>query len=315
MTPVYICTGLLDSGKTTFIKDTLMEQEWLNPGRTLILLCEEGEFELDAEYKKSRIIETVTVEDPDVFTQEFCKNCVEKYHPGQIIIEFNGMWNLQEFLQKDFPQEWGLAGIYSTVDGSQLELLMNNMRALFMNQLIESDLVVVNRCRRDMNRTTFRKALKLQNPNAQVIFEALDGGIIEFSEEDLPYDINADVIDVEDVDYATWYADAMENPSRYRKKKIRFLAQIMRPVGMPRNMFVPGRQIMACCAADVRFYGIPCKADGNVKAEPKSWKRVTVEFSTDTKKALFGPQQGAQPVLKLIAMEDASAPEQEICTP
>ena len=28
-TPVYICTGFLDSGKTTFIKDTLMKQEWI----------------------------------------------------------------------------------------------------------------------------------------------------------------------------------------------------------------------------------------------------------------------------------------------
>ena len=33
-TPVYICTGFLDSGKTTFIKDTLMKQEWIEEGPT-----------------------------------------------------------------------------------------------------------------------------------------------------------------------------------------------------------------------------------------------------------------------------------------
>ena len=27
-TPMFIVTGFLDSGKTTMIKDTLMEQEW-----------------------------------------------------------------------------------------------------------------------------------------------------------------------------------------------------------------------------------------------------------------------------------------------
>ena len=43
--PVFICTGFLDSGKTTLIKDTLMEQEWIEPGPTLLLLCEEGEEE------------------------------------------------------------------------------------------------------------------------------------------------------------------------------------------------------------------------------------------------------------------------------
>ena len=44
-TPVYICTGFLDSGKTTFIKDTLMKQEWIEEGPTLLLQCEEGEEE------------------------------------------------------------------------------------------------------------------------------------------------------------------------------------------------------------------------------------------------------------------------------
>ena len=43
VTPVFICTGFLDSGKTTLIKDTLMEQEWIEPGLTLLIVCEEGE--------------------------------------------------------------------------------------------------------------------------------------------------------------------------------------------------------------------------------------------------------------------------------
>ena len=34
-TPMFIVTGFLDSGKTTMIKDTLIEQEWIEPGLTL----------------------------------------------------------------------------------------------------------------------------------------------------------------------------------------------------------------------------------------------------------------------------------------
>lgn len=49
-TPVYICTGFLDSGKTLLVKDTLMEQEWIEPGLTLLILCEEGEEEYSKEY-------------------------------------------------------------------------------------------------------------------------------------------------------------------------------------------------------------------------------------------------------------------------
>ena len=52
-TPMFIVTGFLDSGKTTMIKDTLMEQEWIEPGLTLLLLCEEGEEEYPEEYLKA----------------------------------------------------------------------------------------------------------------------------------------------------------------------------------------------------------------------------------------------------------------------
>ena len=53
-TPVYICTGFLDSGKTTFIKDTLMKQEWIEEGPTLLLQCEEGERTVPLQYRRKR---------------------------------------------------------------------------------------------------------------------------------------------------------------------------------------------------------------------------------------------------------------------
>ena len=312
--PVYLVTGLLDSGKTTFFKETLMQQDWLEDGRTLLILCEEGEFELSDEYCRIRKIDRLSVDSPDVFTKEFCEELIRKYNPAQIAVEVNGMWDLQEFLKKDFPKSWGLAGIYSTVDGSTLELYMTNMRNIFMNQLIESDLVVVNRCARTLNRVPFRKALKLQNPGAQTIFEDPEGKLIEFGEEDLPYDINADLIDLEDADYGTWYADAFETPERYKGKKIRFLAQFFRPFGMAKNMFVPGRLVMACCPADVKFYGFPCKTDTPMRFENKSWHRITAEFAMEKRRDPATGQTAQVPVLRYISAENEKAPADEVVT-
>ena len=45
MVPIYLITGFLDSGKTTFLKDTLEESEFLDGEKTLLVLCEEGEEE------------------------------------------------------------------------------------------------------------------------------------------------------------------------------------------------------------------------------------------------------------------------------
>jgi uncharacterized membrane protein YcgQ (UPF0703/DUF1980 family) len=191
---------------------------------------------------------------------------------------------------------------------------MTNMRNIFMNQLIESDLVVVNRCARTLNRVPSRKALKLQNPAAQTIFEDPEGKLIEFGEEDLPYDINAEMIDLDDADYGTWYADAFESPERYKGKKVRFLAQFFRPIGMAKNMFVPGRLVMACCPADVKFYGFPCKTDTPMRFANKSWHRITAEFAMEKRRDPGTGQTASVPVLRFLSAEDEKAPADEVVT-
>ncbi|MBQ6076453.1 MAG: hypothetical protein IJK86_09945 [Lachnospiraceae bacterium] len=314
MIPVYIVSGLLDSGKTSFIKSTLLQQDWLNKGHTLVLLCETGEVEFTEEEKRGHDLIPIEIPEAETLSLSFMEDLSRSSDPAQIIIEFNGMWSLQDFLKKDFPKNWGLAGVYSTVNGEDLELVMTNMRNLFMNQHIESDLIVVNRCRPDMNRATFRKAIKLQNPGAQMIFEAESGEIIEFGEDDLPYDIKAPAFTLDDADYGTWFADASENPERYVHKKITFLAQFFRPFGMARSMFVPGRRVMACCAADIQFYGFPCKSDKPVSFVNKGWYNVTVEFTAEKKKDRRTGNPVLAPVLRYISSEEAEAPEEEVVT-
>ena len=45
--PVYLFTGFLDSGKTTFIQETLEDPNFNGIEKTLVILCEEGEVELE----------------------------------------------------------------------------------------------------------------------------------------------------------------------------------------------------------------------------------------------------------------------------
>ena len=44
--PVFLFTGFLDAGKTTFIQSMLEDPAFNEGQRTLVLLCEEGEEEL-----------------------------------------------------------------------------------------------------------------------------------------------------------------------------------------------------------------------------------------------------------------------------
>ena len=50
--PVYVISGLLESGKTTFIKDTIASDDFFKKGKTLVLSGEEGEVEYDETFLK-----------------------------------------------------------------------------------------------------------------------------------------------------------------------------------------------------------------------------------------------------------------------
>ena len=47
--PVYLFTGFLGAGKTSFIKETLENHEFGDDGRTLLLVCENGEVQYEPE--------------------------------------------------------------------------------------------------------------------------------------------------------------------------------------------------------------------------------------------------------------------------
>jgi len=307
-TPVFICTGFLDSGKTTLVKETLMEQEWIEEGRTLLIQCEEGEEEYTEKFLKEKNMVVVQVEEFEELTPDFFTECMRKYRPVQVVIEYNGMWSLEKLLALRYPRSWELQGVYSTVNGSTLDMYLKNMRNVIMEQLTESELIVVNRCPKDLNRGNFRRAVKVQNPAAEVIFEGVDGKIIPPSEEDLPYDIKQSKIVVDDMDFGIWYVDAYENPDRYINKQIEFKAQAFRPLGMKLDMFVPGREIMTCCADDVRPYGYPCKMREKKALVGKGWYKVRARFAYEP----APPFGRLQPILYLTRIESTEAPEEPV---
>lgn len=307
-TPVFVVTGFLDSGKTTLVKDTLMEQDWIEPGITLLLRCEDGEEEYSEKYLKEKDMVLLEIEDFDQLSDSFFKNCEKNYHPAQVVIEYNGMWSLEDLLDCQYPRNWELQGIYSTVNGETLDMYLLNMRNVMMEQLMESELIIVNRCSPEVDRAGFRRALKVQNPMAQLIFEDLEGNIIQPGKEDLPYDVSGDVIEIPDEDFGVWYVDAYDHPELYLHKDVEFTAQTFRPKGMPENMFVPVRKIMTCCANDIRFYGYPCHLPDKKQISKRQWVKIRARFEFES----IAAQGSKQPVLYLKEMLPAVKPQEEV---
>ena len=80
-------------------------------------------------------------------------------------------------------------------------------------------------------------------------------------EEDLPYDINADVISVGKDDYLIWYIDTLDNMERYLGKTVEYTGVVAKPDYFREGCFVVGNEVMTCCEDDMQFLGFVCKYD------------------------------------------------------
>ncbi|MCI8646926.1 MAG: hypothetical protein HFE76_09090 [Firmicutes bacterium] len=308
--PVYLFTGLLDSGKTTLIQEVAKEEGFLEPGTTLLIQCEEGEEAFSEEFLKEYRILLLPIEEQEELNELFWRRCERDYCPAQIIVEYNGMWEMDALFESGIPEEWFIGGIYSTVDASAAELYISNMRKTFMEPLKDSNLIIFNRCTEDTERLKFRRSLKALNPQVQVAFEKADGTMYENEAEEMPFDYSRDSIEIEDMDYGLWYLDAQDHPERYMGKEIRFTARYCASAKPTQKYFVPGRHIMTCCEDDIQFLGFICYFEGDMPFKHGDWVNVTVGF--DYRDCKMYGEEG--PVLQLAHIEKGKKPQQELVT-
>lgn len=305
--PVYLFTGFMDSGKTTLIKETLVENGFAEQGKSLIICCEDGDVEYDAAELDKIKTKVVMVEKEEDFTAEFLNNLNLSYLPDQVFIEYNGTWGMDVLMEMDLPKGWMIVQSLATVDATTFEMYLQNMRAMIMEQLFQADVVIFNRCDDSTDKGKFRRNVKALNRKAQLVYERTDGTLDE-REEELPFDITADELDISDADYAIWYMDCMDNPKKYEGKKVKFLALVYNPDKLKKGVFVPGRFAMTCCVEDVTFIGFKCKYPDEDKIPHKSWITITAEVHIEFAKEY----KGKGPVLYPVSIEPAEKPEDEL---
>ncbi len=305
---VFVVTGFLDAGKTTFLTQILEEEGFSEEDKTLIITCEEGEEEYDEKTLSELNIDVVSVDSQEDFTPEFLADCARIYKPECIFIEYNGMWKTQDLFDMKLPKGWFFNQVVTIVDGSTFDVYLNNMRSLMMDIFFQSELVIFNRCTEDMPLNSYRRSIKAVNRRAQVIFENEDGEMIPLTVDEMPFDVNADVIKVEDEDFGLWYIDALDNKDKYDGKTVEFKGKIYKSKDFPEGYFVPGRHAMTCCADDIRFIGFVCKTTHGNVMKNNHWVDVTAKIRYE----YFPAYHGEGPVLYLKHAVSALKPEEEL---
>ena len=98
--PVYMFAGFLESGKTSFIASVLQDPGFTRDESTLIIQCEEGETEYEPDMLKKTHSVVECIEDEDEYNGDTLRAFVRKHHPDRVIVEMNGMWDLDAAIER-----------------------------------------------------------------------------------------------------------------------------------------------------------------------------------------------------------------------
>ncbi|MCR5626527.1 MAG: GTPase [Lachnospiraceae bacterium] len=305
---VYLITGFLESGKTSFIKEVISEGQFADGKINLYLSCETGMEEVGNELLLQNNFKVREVESEEEITEEFFKKCDSYVRPARVLIEYNGTWDPNTVIEA-FPDHWVLAEGIATVDATSFEQYLANMKQMMTRQFTYADLIIFNRADEStMNLAGYKRKARAVNRRSTVVFEMKDGTVNNDVKEELPYDLNSDVIEVTDEDYGIWYLDSFENPNTYEGKTVKFKGVVYKPEKAKPNVFIPGRFCMTCCEADITFYGYPCFYEGAPELKEKQVVEVTAKMDVAMSKTAG---QDA-PYLKAVSIEPADPPAEEV---
>ncbi len=296
--PLFVINGFLEAGKTQFLQFTMDQDYFQADGRTLLLVCEEGDTEYDPKLLKRTRTDLVAIDSLEELTPAKLEELEIRYNPERVLLEWNGMWNQDDL---KLPKDWTVYQQVTIIDGSTFDLYVKNMKPLLGAMVRNSELIICNRCDGIEDLEGMRRTLLAMNNQAEIVFEGEDGEITQISEADLPYDMSADVIEIAPKDYGIWYIDCMDKPDRYRGKTVEFTGMVLKSDNFPKNYFVPGRMAMTCCEADMTFLGYVCKAREAKNLETRQWVKVRARIEYEE----WQDYEGVGPVLYADMVEPA----------
>ena len=305
--PVYLIAGFLDGGKTNFING-ILEDGFARQDKTLLICCEEGEEEYNPRALDN--VTVVTVEDEEDLKCSQLKEWEKKYKPKQVLIEYNGMWQMERLYRDVLPANWVLYQIMTFVQASTFEMYAKNMGQLMMEKITNADLLVFNRCTEELKATLRSRNLRMVNRRADIYLEDNAGNSEDYNNDDTcPFDLDQKLIDIPDDDFGVWYVDVMDHPDRWAGKMVHMKLIMCHSKKYP-GIHCPGRFAMVCCENDVQFLGLIAKGRDLNQYQNRDWIEVTARMAVENHEAY----QGKGPVMHVISISPCEKPAQEVVT-
>lgn len=279
--PVYLFTGFLEGGKTHMIQESLEDERFNSGEKTMLICCEEGVDEYDPSRFWGKNVYLEMIENEEDITLERLTEITNKHIIDRIIIEYNGMWQLDN-LFVNMPENWDVYQIVMTADCATFELYNANMRSLMFDKLSMCEMLVLNRATEDVDRESIHKIVRGANPRAEIVYDFPDGRIeYDDIEDELPFDLDAPIIEIDDRDFAIWYRDMSEDLEKYNGKTVKFKGIVARNDQLGAKSIIIGRHVMTCCADDITFAGLICTFKKDTAINTGDWALLTAKIKME----------------------------------
>lgn len=170
---VDIITGFLESGKTTLIKKILDNAEVEKLNSIVLIICEEGFTEYDEALFAQKNIRSVILESPSELNDDLFKQISSKFHPGYVIVEYNGTWDISKMLGLKLQPDYKFRNVFFVSEAGTFRNQLSNMIFVLQPHILNSNVVIFNRSEA-INPEILKKMthdVKNINPRTKTVFD------------------------------------------------------------------------------------------------------------------------------------------------
>ncbi len=280
-TRIYLFTGFLDSGKSSFINDTITTTDFCKDEKSLLVVSEQGEKEYNQEELESFNCDIVYISKEEDWNKDYLEQLDKKYQPTQILVEVNGMFSVNHFIDTPLPKDWDVVQVLTTINAQTFGLYIQNMRSLIFQHVVHTDLLIFNRINDSVKKSFLRNNIKAINSSCQIIYEKEDGTVNTLEDDELPFDTSANELHILDHDFGIFCMDALDHPEKYEGKTVTMKGKFIGRDKQLEDGFVIGRLAMVCCEEDTSLIGMVCEHPSAKQLIPDEWIEVKGHIELD----------------------------------
>ena len=191
------------------------------------------------------------------------------------------MFNVNRFLACSKPEGWEVVQVLTTINAQTFGLYIQKYAFITLSTCCSYGLLIFNRIDETVKKSFLRNNIKAINSTCQIIYEKADGTVNTMDDDELPFDISSDELNILDHDFGLFCMDALDHPDKYAGKTVTLKGKF---IGRDKQLvdgFVIGRLAMVCCEEDTSLIGMVCEHPAAKQLIPNEWIQVKGKIELD----------------------------------